>query len=118
MRKVTLTALLLTTLVSCQNYDPFFHVTGEYYLLRTSADNVFIAPKVRGSRTPWIPPKVIKRSWNKNYIIAKQIYAPGISLKTNSSEHDVSYWILSLENQESLGSLNKADFEKKCQKMT
>lgn len=97
-------SLLLCGCAGLADYD--IDLPGDYSVIRTSADNVIIAPKV-GSGT-WgetvIPTKVLEVGWNNNFIIAKQ---------EDISINKKNYWIINIELNEIEGPLESQDFEKK-----
>jgi len=92
---------------------------GEYSVVRTSAHQVTIAPKI--SESHWgsdiIPTKVTELAWDDTYILAKQL---GLKEDPNSNngsqihdENDVHFWILEFKSGEVFGPFEKESFVKK-----
>ncbi|MCB1052900.1 MAG: DUF3997 domain-containing protein [Acidobacteria bacterium] len=83
-------------------------LSGGYFLWRTSAHNIFVAPETSNSRIPMIPTKVIELNWNNHYIIGKQLVP--ISLRNYYKDQSNVYWILDLDHSKSEGPLSPNEF--------
>ncbi|MBM7602405.1 hypothetical protein JOC75_000375 [Metabacillus crassostreae] len=117
-------SLLLLILTGCPGISDYsVDLTDEFSVVRTSADQVFIAPKE--NEDMWgsyvIPPKVTEVAWDDHYILAKQF-----QLKNDpEDENDIQivnksesyYWILKCDTREVYGPYNKAMFIEKKQEL-
>lgn len=84
--------------------DYTIDLTGGYSLLRGSADDVTIQPKI--SENNWnadpakmVPAKVTEVGWNDKFIIAKQV----------KGEKNYSFWMIQVDSKKVMGPLNDAD---------
>ncbi|TKI52821.1 DUF3997 domain-containing protein [Lysinibacillus mangiferihumi] len=101
---VCLTSIIVSGCAGLADYD--IDLPGNYSILRTSADEITIAPKTEIGWGPnVIPARVVAAGWNEKYIIAKQ--------KVLESENEFYFWILNIETGVSEGPFNKNDFQKK-----
>lgn len=98
-----ITLLVLSGCAGAADYD--IDLSGNYSLLKGSAHDVKIQPKI--SADVWdandskiVPAEVIEIGWNDDYIIAKQL--------TNQKEHN--FWIIDVEKEQVIGPLNELDF--------
>ncbi|MFJ7829403.1 DUF3997 domain-containing protein [Peribacillus sp. NPDC097284] len=116
-RYLLLSLLSLLFLTGCpgpSDYD--MDLPGGYSVIKTSADEVKIAPKV--SEGSWgtgvIPAKVTEVAWDDKYIIAKQL---GLKNDDNGyqipDEKNVSFWILEMITDEVTGPLDGKSFTEK-----
>lgn len=115
-----LVVLSLLTLTGCPGLQDYsVDLPGEYSVVRTSAHQVTIAPKI--SESHWgsdiIPTKVTELAWDDTYILAKQL---GLKEDPNSNngsqihdENDVHFWILEFKSGEVFGPFEKESFVKK-----
>lgn len=92
---------------------------GEYSVVRTSAHQVTIAPKIGDSHwgSGTIPTKVTELAWDDTYIFAKQL---GLQENPNSSNgyqipnnNDVHFWILEFKSGKVFGPFDEDSFVKK-----
>ncbi|MGD6942365.1 DUF3997 domain-containing protein [Cytobacillus gottheilii] len=78
---------------------------GKHSIIRTSANNVTIAPKI--DENLWgadvVPAEVIEVGWNEEYIIAKQ----------RKGKESKSFWIIKIESGKVTGPLNTENFMSK-----
>lgn len=112
-----LSLLFLTGCPGPSDYE--MDLPGGYSVIRTSADEVKIAPKVsEGSwGTDVIPAKVTEVAWDDKYIIAKQLGLKNDDASENGyqipDEKNVSFWILEVTTDEVTGPLDGNSFTKK-----
>lgn len=105
-KKVVLLCGIIMLISGCAGLGDYdIDLPGNYSILRTSGDQITIAPQ---NEIGWgeniVPAKVIEVGWNKKYIIAKQ-------KKVDNDE--VFYWILNVETGNAEKFLNSSDFEEK-----
>lgn len=99
-----LTSIIVSGCAGLADYD--IDLPGNYSILRTSANEITIAPKTEIGWGPnIIPARVVAVGWDDNYIIAKQ--------KVIASENEFNYWVLAIETGVSEGPFNKKDFQRK-----
>jgi hypothetical protein len=76
VRAITKLSLLLSAgaLVGCDIRHPDFstQIAGDYYIHRTSAHQIIIAPRSGSDETPVIPTKVVECDFDSRFIIARQ----------------------------------------------
>ena len=92
---------------------------GNYSVVRTSAHQVTLAPKISDSHwgTDVIPTKVTEVTWDDNYILVKQL---GLMNDPNSSNgyqipnsDDEHFWILEFKSGKVFGPLDEDNFVEK-----
>ncbi|REB11032.1 DUF3997 domain-containing protein [Sporosarcina sp. BI001-red] len=94
--------LLLAGCPGASDYD--IDLSGKYTLLRGSAHDVTIQPKI--SEDNWdanpskmVPAEVTEVGWNDKYIIAKQV----------KGENNYSFWIILVDSEKVIGPLNDVE---------
>ena len=109
--------LLLTGCAGLADYS--LDLPGNYSIVRTSAHQVTLAPKI--SDTHWgsnvIPSKITEATWDDNYILVKQL---GLMDDPNSSngyqvpnKDDEYFWILEIKSGNVFGPLDEEQFVEK-----
>lgn len=85
--------------------DYSIDLPGNLSVIRTSANNVTIAPN--NGEDSWganlVPAEVVEVGWNDEYIIAKQ----------KDSSDTYYFWVIEIDNKEVTGPLNESDFADK-----
>ena len=121
----TLVFFYLTILSGCggssgANFD--LDLPGNYSIVSTSAQKVFISPKIGDNH--WgpevIPVKIIEVAWDDNYILAKQLGLVNDPDRNDGSQipdnKDVNFWILEIGSGKVFGPLDELNFiEKKTE---
>ena len=115
--------LSLSLLTGCPGPSDFdLDLPGNYSVVRTSAHQVKIAPKVSegGWGTDVIPTKVTEVAWDDHYIIAKQLDLKEDPDSSNGyqipDEEKVNFWILEIKTGKVNGPLDEELFmEKKAE---
>lgn len=109
--------ILLTGCAGVSDFD--VDLPGDYSIIRTSPDIVFISPKLEDGLfgETMIEEKVVEVAWNNRYILAKQI-----GFMSNPENHlymevlnpnDTSYWILDYTTDELAGPFTESEFTDK-----
>ncbi|MGN7479199.1 DUF3997 domain-containing protein [Solibacillus silvestris] len=109
--------LVLTGCAGLADYD--IDLPGDYSVVRTSAHQIFISPKI--SDNQWgpevIPSEVTEVNWDDNYILVKQL---GLMNDPNSSngyqipnKEDEHFWILEFKSGKVFGPLDEDNFVEK-----
>lgn len=109
--------ILLTGCAGLADYS--LDLPGNYSIVRTSAHQVTVAPKIGDSH--WgknvIPTKVTEVAWDDNYILAKQLSLVndpksnnGYQIPNNEDEH---FWILEFKNGKVFGPFDEDNFVEK-----
>jgi len=99
--------------------DYSIDLPGNYSVVRTSAHQVTLAPKI--SDTHWgadvIPTKVTEVAWDDDYILVKQLglmddpdSSNGYQIPNNDDEH---FWILEFKSGKVFGPLDEDEFIEK-----
>lgn len=109
----------MTGCPGASDYD--VELPGNYSIVRSSAHEVKIAPKI--SEGLWgeavIPAKVIEAGWNDEYIIVKQVELIKDPKSNNGmeipDEKSFQFWIIEIKNGKAMGPLDDEDFTKKKQ---
>lgn len=92
---------------------------GNYSIVRTSAHQVKIAPKINDSQweSDIIPTKVTEVAWDDHYILAKQLGLMNDPKSHNGSQipnnDDIHFWILAFKTGEVLGPFDEEHFIEK-----
>ncbi|WP_209020961.1 DUF3997 domain-containing protein [Evansella clarkii] len=106
--------MMLTGCAGLADYS--YDLPGDYSIVRTSAHQVTIAPKI--SESNWgsdiIPKKVTEVAWDDNYILVKQL---GLMIDPSSrngyqipNNDDIYFWIIEFKTREVLGPLDDEGF--------
>ncbi|PQD93653.1 hypothetical protein CYL18_18785 [Pradoshia eiseniae] len=113
---ITIISLLfLTGCPGASDYD--IDLPDNYSIVRTSANEVTIAPKT--SKDSWgstiIPAKVTEVGWDDQYIIAKQINIDSESSNGSGipDEQEYHFWIIQIKTGEVTGPLDDLSLTKK-----
>jgi hypothetical protein len=113
--------LLLATGGGCGPIGPGYtdysqHLSGKYFVHRTSSHQVFVAPERWSDDTPRIPAKIVELAWDDNYIVAKQQH---LHRRSPNDPHDAyeepapgnfSYWILRVNEPKAWGPMTQEEF--------
>jgi hypothetical protein len=108
--------MMLTGCAGLADYS--YDLPGDYSIVRTSAHQVTIAPKI--SESNWgsdiIPKKVTEVAWDDNYILAKQLGLMNDPSSSNGyqipNNDEFYYWIIEFKNGEVFGPLDEEGFIK------
>ncbi|MGW6379949.1 DUF3997 domain-containing protein [Peribacillus butanolivorans] len=109
--------LLFSGCAGLSDYD--VDLPGKYSIVRTSAHNVFIAPKEGEGRwgSPIIPTEVTEIAWDENYIMAKQVELKEDPESENGyeipDEESYHFWIVEIETGKATGPLDEQSFMEK-----
>lgn len=113
-KMLVLFIMMLTGCAGLADYS--YDLPGDYSIVRTSAHQVTIAPKI--SESNWgsdiIPKKVTEVAWDDNYILVKQL---GLMIDQSSrngyqipNNDDIYFWIIEFKTGEVLGPLDDEGF--------
>lgn len=113
-KMLVLFIMMLTGCAGLADYS--YDLPGDYSIVRTSAHQVTIAPKI--SESNWgsdiIPKKVTEVAWDDNYILVKQL---GLMIDPSSrngyqipNNDDIYFWIIEFKTGEVLGPLDDEGF--------
>jgi len=109
--------IMLTGCAGLADYS--LDLPGNYSIVRTSAHQVKVAPKISDSHwgSDVIPTKVTEVAWDDNYILAKQLglvndpkISNGYQIPNND---DVHFWILEIKSGKVFGPLDEVNFVEK-----
>ena len=109
--------IMLTGCAGLADYS--LDLPGNYSIVRTSAHQVKVAPKISDSHwgSDVIPTKVTEVAWDDNYILAKQLGLVNDPKSSNGyqipNNDDVHFWILEIKSGEVLGPLDEVNFVEK-----
>ncbi|MGE7024408.1 DUF3997 domain-containing protein [Solibacillus cecembensis] len=114
---VFISLIMLTGCAGLADYS--LDLPGNYSIVRTSAHQVKVAPKI--SESHWgsdvIPTKVTEVAWDDNYILAKQLGLVNDPKSSNGyqipNNDDVHFWILEIKSGEVFGPLDEVNFVEK-----
>jgi hypothetical protein len=90
-----------------------------YFIHRTSAHQLMVAPQSWGQGTPIIPTKVVELDHDSTWVIAKQQHLQRRSPNNPQDTYELptpgvfSYWVLRLDKPEVWGPLSSEEFEAK-----
>lgn len=116
-----LSCFILSGCAGLADYD--IDLPGNYSLLRTSANQITIAPKTEIGWGPnVIPARVVAVWWNEQYIVAKQLHLKADQRgyeepPQNPTDDDYSYWILEMDNNQVKGPLSVKELENESKKL-
>lgn len=103
--------LMVTGCAGLADYS--IDLPGNYSIVRTSAHQVTVAPKISetGTGPAIIPTKVTEVAWDGNYILVKQLSlmddpasSNGYEIPNNDDEH---FWIVEFKSGNVFGPLDK-----------
>ena len=110
----------LVMLTGCAGLaDYSIDLPGNYSVVRTSAHQVTVAPKISdtGTGPAIIPTKVTEVAWDDNYILVKQLdlmddpnSSNGYKIPNNNDEH---FWILEFKSGKLFGPLDEDEYIEK-----
>ena len=114
---VFLSLIMLTGCAGLADYS--LDLPGNYSIVRTSAHQVTVAPKISDSHwgSDVIPTKVTGVAWDDNYILAKQLGLVNDPKSSNGyqipNNDDVHFWILEIKSGKIFGPLDEVAFLEK-----
>ena len=114
---VFLSLIMLTGCAGLADYS--LDLPGNYSIVRTSAHQVTVAPKISDSHwgSDVIPTKVTGVAWDDNYILAKQLDLVNDPKSSNGyqipNNDDVHFWILEIKSGKIFGPLDEVAFLEK-----
>lgn len=96
---------------------------GDYFIHRTSAHQIMVAPSGWNASTPIIPTKVVELDHDDTFVIAKQQHLRRRSPNDPNDTYEepdpevFSYWILNVQTPEVWGPLTDDEFQDKRGKL-
>lgn len=108
-KKVILFFGAMLLVIGCAGLADYnIDLPGNYSIIRTSGHEITIAPKTDiGWGPAVVPTEIIKASWNKNYVIAKQ---------KDLEDNELYFWIIDTKTGNKEKFLNKNEFKNKLKK--
>ncbi len=109
--------IMLTGCAGLVDYS--LDLPGNYSIVRTSAHQVKVAPKISDSHwgSDVIPTKVTEVAWDDNYILAKQLGLVNDPKSSNGyqipNNEDVQFWIIEIKSGKIFGPLDEVNFVEK-----
>ena len=94
-----------------------------YFIHRTSAHQIFIAPQSWSDDTPIIPPKVVQLDRDEHFLIAKQQLLERRSPNNPNDTYEqpkpnaFQYWILEFQNTQVFGPFTLEEFQSARQRL-
>src|SRR5262245_36085611 len=112
-RRVLLVNLLAAWAVmalACGFLDYAYEVSGGYWVIRSSRDQVIIAPALgkgawASSDATAIPSKVVEIAWDDRFILARQQH---LDRAGNPIRGTFSYWVLDVVKRRRFGPLSES----------
>ena len=121
--RIPVLLLLTCTLAACDHaafgpgaYDFSASLPNGYFIHRTSAHQIEVAPQAWSSSTPIIPAKVVEIDYNNTWVIAKQQHLRRRSPNNPQDTYEdpdpgaFSYWILNTAKPQVWGPLSLQQF--------
>src|SRR5205807_1486644 len=115
---VVMLALWAAVILSCGLQDYDYEMCGGYCVVRLSADDIVVAPKLGPST--WatgdptaIPAKVVEVAWDDRFVIAKRqhLERPAAAHTDRPVPGAYDFWVIDTRDKVRYGPLTAADFK-------